>query len=67
MGRCSCENPALYTKISPVAYSKHANMPTLTQHGEADMRVLVSNEDELYRGLKDNGVVTKLAILKGMA
>lgn len=67
LGSTPWENPSLYAKLSPVAYVNRAKTPTLIQHGELDLRVPVTNAYELYRGLQDNDVETKLFVFKGMA
>ncbi len=36
--------------------------PTLIQHGEADVRVPISQSYELYTALKRQGVTTKLTV-----
>ncbi len=66
-GSTPYDDSMLYTELSPVTYVTKAKTPTLIQHGDADVRVPVTNAYELFRGLKNNGVVTKLAIYKGMA
>ncbi len=43
-----------------------ASTPTLIQHGEFDRRVLIPNAFELYQGLQDVEVDTKLIIYKGL-
>ena len=57
----------IYQKTSPMNYINSAQTPTLIQHGDRDKRVPVSNAYELYRGLQDVGVETKLVILKNIA
>jgi dipeptidyl aminopeptidase/acylaminoacyl peptidase len=42
-----------------------ARTPTLIQHGELDRRVPISNAYELYRGLQDRGIPSKLIVYKG--
>ena len=42
-----------------------AQTPTLIQHGELDKRVPISNAYELYRGLQDRGIPSKLIVYKG--
>ena len=42
-----------------------ASTPTLIQHGEFDRRVPIPNAYELYQGLQDVGVETKLVVYKG--
>ena len=67
LGTTPWENPALYGLVSPVNYLKSASTPTLIQHGEDDIRVPITNAYELYRGLKEMNVPTKLVVFKGMA
>ena len=59
------DDPEIYRKTSPMTYIKGAKAPTLIQHGDADQRVPVSNAFELYQGLRDQGVETRLALYKG--
>jgi dipeptidyl aminopeptidase/acylaminoacyl peptidase len=59
------DDPAIYAKTSPMTYIKGAKAPTLVQHGSADQRVPTPNAFELYRGLQDVGVPSKLIIYKG--
>ena len=59
------EDPEIYAKTSPMTYIKGASAPTLIQHGEADERVPPPNAFELYQGLQDVGVTTKLIIYSG--
>lgn len=44
-------------KGSPVAYIKNANTPTLICHGQRDLRVPISQGQELFRNLKTKGDV----------
>jgi dipeptidyl aminopeptidase/acylaminoacyl peptidase len=55
----------IYLKTSPMTNIKKASTPTLIQHGEFDKRVPIPNAYELYRGLQDNGVPSKLIVYKG--
>jgi dipeptidyl aminopeptidase/acylaminoacyl peptidase len=55
----------IYEKTSPMTNINNASTPTLIQHGEFDKRVPIANAYELFQGLQDNGVVTKLIIYKG--
>jgi len=55
----------IYEKTSPMTNIKEASTPTLIQHGEFDKRVPPANAFELYQGLQDVGVPTKLVIYKG--
>jgi dipeptidyl aminopeptidase/acylaminoacyl peptidase len=59
------DDPEIYRKTSPMSYVKQASTPTLIQHGEFDARVPVPNAYQLYQGLQDVGVETKLIIYKG--
>ena len=56
---------AIYEKTSPMTNINQASTPTLIQHGEFDKRVPVANAYELFQGLEDMGVPTKLIIYKG--
>lgn len=55
----------IYLKTSPMTNIKNAKTPTLIQHGEFDRRVPLQNAYELYQGLQDVNVPTKLVIYKG--
>jgi dipeptidyl aminopeptidase/acylaminoacyl peptidase len=59
------DDPEIYRKTSPMTYIKGAKAPTLIQHGDQDQRVPVSDAFELYQGLRDQGVETRLALYKG--
>ena len=59
------DDPQIYAKTSPITYIKNAKAPTLIQHGSTDQRVPPPNAFELYRGLQDVGVPSKLIIYKG--
>jgi len=59
------DDPGIYAKTSPITYIKNAKAPTLIQHGATDQRVPPPNAFELYRGLQDRGVPSKLIIYKG--
>jgi len=56
---------AIYEKTSPITTINQARTPTLIQHGELDHRVPISDAYELYRGLQDNHVPSRLIIYKG--
>ena len=58
-------NEEIYRKTSPMTNINKASTPTLIQHGEFDRRVPIPNAFELYQGLQDVGVETKLIIYKG--
>jgi dipeptidyl aminopeptidase/acylaminoacyl peptidase len=55
----------IYLKTSPMTNINKASTPTLIQHGEFDKRVPIPNAYELYRGLQDKGVASKLIVYKG--
>ena len=59
------EDPLIYAKTSPMTKINNAKTPTLIQHGEFDKRVPIPNAYELYQGLQDVGVETKLIVYKG--
>jgi dipeptidyl aminopeptidase/acylaminoacyl peptidase len=56
---------AVYAKTSPMTNILRARTPTLIQHGEFDRRVPIQNAYELYQGLQDVGVPTRLIVYKG--
>ena len=56
---------SIYEKTSPITNINKATTPTLIQHGEFDKRVPPANAYELFQGLQDVGVETKLIIYKG--
>ncbi len=56
---------SIYEKTSPMTNINNAVTPTLIQHGEFDKRVPPANAYELFQGLQDVGVETKLIIYKG--
>ncbi|HEX9651782.1 MAG TPA: S9 family peptidase [Cyclobacteriaceae bacterium] len=58
-------DPEIYAKTSPMTTITKASTPTLIQHGEFDRRVPIPNAYELYQGLQDVGVETKLIVYKG--
>ncbi|MEW5984758.1 MAG: S9 family peptidase [Acidobacteriota bacterium] len=59
------DDPKIYADTSPMTYIRQAKAPTLIQHGELDRRVPIPNAYELYQGLQDVGVPTKLIVYKG--
>ena len=65
LGSTPWDDPKIYALTSPITYIKGAKTPTLIQHGAADQRVPPPDAFELYRGLLDQGVTTKLIIYKG--
>ena len=59
------DDPEIYARTSPMTTITEARTPTLIQHGEFDARVPTPNAYELYQGLQDVGVETRLIIYKG--
>ena len=59
------EDKAIYEKTSPIAAINNARTPTLIQHGELDKRVPISDAYELYRGLQDRNIPSRLIVYKG--
>jgi dipeptidyl aminopeptidase/acylaminoacyl peptidase len=49
-----------YRKRSAMTFIKRARTPTLIQHGQSDQRVPIGQAQELYLGLKRNGVPVEL-------
>jgi len=59
------DNMDIYRKTSPMTNISKASTPTLIQHGEFDRRVPIPNAYELYRGLQDRGIPSRLIVYKG--
>ncbi|HEX2091475.1 MAG TPA: prolyl oligopeptidase family serine peptidase, partial [Longimicrobiaceae bacterium] len=59
------DDPEIYARTSPITYVKQARTPTLIQHGENDRRVPIANAYELFQGLQDQGVDTRLIVYRG--
>jgi len=59
------DDPEIYAKTSPITYIKQAKTPTLIQHGATDQRVPLPDAFELYQGLQDEHVPSKLIVYKG--
>jgi len=59
------DDPKIYAETSPMTNIRKARTPTLIQHGERDKRVPPPNAFELYRGLRDVGVPTRLIVYAG--
>jgi len=59
------DDPAIYAKTSPIATIKNARTPTLIQLGSQDKRVPVPDSLELYRGLQDQKVASRLILYTG--
>ena len=62
-GGQSWEIPDIYMKHSAMFNIKGASTPTLIQHGDADVRVPISQGYELYNALKQQGVPTRMIVL----
>ncbi|HVN80418.1 MAG TPA: S9 family peptidase [Terriglobia bacterium] len=56
-----------YYKHSAMAHVKGVTTPTLILHGEADLRVPISQGYELYNALKRQGVTTEMVVYPRMA
>jgi dipeptidyl aminopeptidase/acylaminoacyl peptidase len=59
------DDPAIYAKTSPITTIRQAKTPTLIQHGSLDKRVPVPDSFELYRGLLDQHVDSRLILYTG--
>jgi len=59
------DDPPIYAKTSPMTNIKKAKTPTLIQTGSADKRVPPPDSFELYRGLQDQHVESRLITYTG--
>ena len=59
------DDQEIYQKTSPMTTIKQAKTPTLIQLGSADKRVPVPDSYELYRGLQDQHVASRLISYTG--
>ena len=59
------DDPEIYAKTSPISTIKQAKTPTLIQQGSNDKRVPVPDSYELYRGLQDQGVESRMVLYTG--
>jgi len=59
------DDPAIYAKTSPITSVKKAKTPTLIQSGSNDKRVPPPDSFELYRGLQDQHVESRLITYNG--
>ncbi|MDQ3750757.1 MAG: S9 family peptidase, partial [Acidobacteriota bacterium] len=57
------ENMEVYQKHSPMFNVKGVTTPTLIQHGEADVRVPISQGYEFYNALKAQNVPVRMIVL----
>lgn len=62
-GGQSWEIPEVYAKHSAMFNIKGVTTPTLIQHGDADVRVPISQGYEFHNALKNQGVPTRMIIL----
>jgi len=60
------ENRDLYLARSPIFHVQNVATPTLIQHGEADVRVPLSQGREFYNALKRRGVPVELVVYPRM-
>jgi dipeptidyl aminopeptidase/acylaminoacyl peptidase len=65
LGATPWNDPQIYAKTSPITTIRQAKTPTLIQHGSADRRVPVPDAFELYRGLLDQHVDSRLILYTG--
>ncbi len=63
MGAQPWENLDIYRAHSPMFNIKGASTPAMIQHGEADIRVPISQGYELYNALKAQGVPARMLVL----
>jgi len=59
------DDPEIYARTSPITTIKQAKTPTLIQQGGNDKRVPVPDSYELYRGLQDQGVESRMVLYTG--
>jgi dipeptidyl aminopeptidase/acylaminoacyl peptidase len=59
------DDPEIYARTSPIATIKNAKTPTLIQTGNQDKRVPPPDSFELYRGLQDENVPSRLLLYAG--
>jgi dipeptidyl aminopeptidase/acylaminoacyl peptidase len=59
------DDPQVYIKTSPITTIRQAKTPTLIQHGSEDRRVPPADAFELYRGLQDQHVDSRLILYTG--
>ena len=57
------ENPEIYARHSAMFNVKGVTTPTLIEHGDADVRVPISQGYEFYNALKAQGVPTRMIVL----
>ena len=57
------DDASLYRARSPVFQAKGVTTPTLVQHGEADVRVPISQGYEFYNAVKQQGTPVEMLVL----
>lgn len=57
------DDAKLYAARSPVFQAKGVTTPTLVQHGEADVRVPISQGYEFYNAVKQHGTPAEMLVL----
>lgn len=62
-GGQSWDIPEVYAKHSAMFNVKGVTTPTMIQHGDADVRVPISQGYEFYNALKQQGVPTRMLVL----
>jgi dipeptidyl aminopeptidase/acylaminoacyl peptidase len=62
-GGQSWDNIEIYQAHSAMFNVKGVSTPTIIQHGEADVRVPISQGYEFYNALKQQGVPTRMIVL----
>jgi dipeptidyl aminopeptidase/acylaminoacyl peptidase len=56
------EDYGLYLSRSPIYHVKNVTTPTLIQHGAEDVRVPLTQGEELYSALKKRGIPVKMVV-----
>lgn len=64
-GTSAYDDPAIYTKLSPLTGIKNARTPTLIYVGERDVECPPAQSVEFWHGLKAMGTTTNLVIYEG--
>ncbi|MBV8207929.1 MAG: S9 family peptidase [Acidobacteria bacterium] len=59
------DDPEIYARTSPMTTIRNAKTPVLIQQGSNDKRVPVPDSFELYRGLQDQKVPSRLILYTG--
>jgi dipeptidyl aminopeptidase/acylaminoacyl peptidase len=59
------DQPDYFRRAAPITYVKQARTPTLIQHGDRDKTAPLGGAQELYRGLKDQGVPVRMILYRG--